>query len=438
VTPALLTTLRQLQEGIKRLNERQKLTQSIDREHQEKRSWDESGNSIRFRDRGEVTSRAAQVVSERMGRSRIHKASSAESILKHCLRQLGYTRAWRENRLTGRQHLKLLEAIRQYGRAWMRHEAESFFEHWGRDESSQGSRAILEAESITGDVFGPRNDIGIRDRITGQTGEGCPAQRTTEGMERSAKTNSTQEAINQAAQGTHERALADRILFPLRRWFDRNIGFMQELMFAAAQSQNGPPPLTPDTAKFVDELVEVQRHYLDQFYQDLIQRTPEEITDILGPPLPGIKPPYTKWQAVARAEQYGSAAWQGGQKVMRRRQKESGGARWERRILGHPRTEHCSDCPPIARLGWQPIGTLPDIGDTECGGMCYCHFEYSSAIEMPTGKEKPEKKKPRGKKPQFELEGTQEAIDQLLSNPQFNEAMKQLKITMKVHVGSGD
>src|SRR5271157_3568464 len=59
-----------------------------------------------------------------MPRSQTTKASSAESILQHCLKRLGFTRRWREGRLTNRQILKLLEKIRLYGRAWLRHEAE--------------------------------------------------------------------------------------------------------------------------------------------------------------------------------------------------------------------------------------------------------------------------------------------------------------------------
>jgi hypothetical protein len=50
-------------------------------------------------------------------------------------------------------------------------------------------------------------------------------------------------------------------------------------------------------------------------------------------------------------------------------------------------------------------------------------------------------KKPKPEKPKtpkkLALKGSQEAIDELLSNPQFNEAMKRLKITMKVQVGVG-
>ena len=48
------------------------------------------------------------------GRRTTRKASSAESILAHCLRQRGWTSRFNEGRLNGRQHLALLEDIRQY------------------------------------------------------------------------------------------------------------------------------------------------------------------------------------------------------------------------------------------------------------------------------------------------------------------------------------
>lgn len=209
-------------------------------------------------------------------------------------------------------------------------------------------------------------------------------------------------------------------------------------MVAAAQSQEGFK-LSAQTEQFVGELVQVQRDYLDQFYRDIMTRTPVEIADILGPPIPGIRTPYTQGQVIARAESYGNAAWQGGQKVTRRRQRASGRSRWERRIMGHPRTEHCDDCPPLSALGWQSIGTLPDIGDTECGGRCYCHFEYSDSVEIPTMKA-PEPRKPKKPKrvPKIVIE-----VPDLphpagpLSPEQLNEILSKMKISAKVVLGSG-
>lgn len=47
----------------------------------------------------------------------------------------------------------------------------------------------------------------------------------------------------------------------------------------------------------------------------------------------------------------------------------------ERRLLGG--SEQCDDCIELANEGWQPIGTLPAIGQgTVCGNNCHCTFEF--------------------------------------------------------------
>lgn len=49
----------------------------------------------------------------------------------------------------------------------------------------------------------------------------------------------------------------------------------------------------------------------------------------------------------------------------------------ERRVL-HP-AEHCQDCKDYAARGWQPLGTLPKIGESECRVNCRCTFEFRKA-----------------------------------------------------------
>jgi hypothetical protein len=368
------------------------------------RGGDRGGRSVDGRGLSEILgqdngaiSRVRSDVPARFSSSRTHKANSAESIVTHCLRQRGWSKRWREGRLTGRQHLLLLEDVRQYGRQWMRHEAEAFFGRYGADELGQ-SRGLGSFDRY-GDYQGIGDALG-RDE-----------PRRTEG------------------NGEITRSLSSHILPPLKRWFERNRGFIQELMYAAAQTQEGTHNLTPATTVFVDDLVQVQRDYLDQFYRDLQTRTPVEIANILGPAIPGIATPYTQGQVIARAESYGNAAWQGGQKVLRRRQKASGGMKWERRILGHPMTEHCDDCPPLAKLGWQPIGTLPDIGDTECGGRCYCHFEYSDSIEAPTGKAPPPAK-PK------EIPVTEEEHIKQVAQELYDKLKQGMKLKVVIGVGA--
>lgn len=57
-----------------------------------------------------------------------------------------------------------------------------------------------------------------------------------------------------------------------------------------------------------------------------------------------------------------------------RTEKEKRGLNEERRVLG--KAEHCSDCLRYADMGWQPIGTLPPIGDSQCRYFCHCTFEH--------------------------------------------------------------
>jgi hypothetical protein len=375
----------------------------------------------------------ATVQSGRFPKSRTHKASSAEAILAHVLKQRGWTRRWDAGRLTDRQRLRLLEDIRLYGRQWLRHEAESFFERYGdvRDEQiprrirarldrerggSEGARLGMEVlNDCSGDAFNAEGNVVQEERAASET------------------------TANSGDGLLLTRSISDRLLSPLRRWFDRNRGFIQELMYAAAQSQEGTHHLGAQTAQFVDELVQVQRDYLDQFWRDLQAKTPAEIADILGPPIPGIVTPYTQGQVIARAESYGNAAWQGGQKVARLRKKASGGSRWERRIMGHPKTEHCSDCPPLAKVGWQPIGTLPDIGDTECGGNCLCYFEYSDSVEIPdVAKPGGPLRQPKHPKPKTHKIKEPTQLDELMADlrEKLGKAgVTGLKINVAVEVG---
>jgi hypothetical protein len=216
--------------------------------------------------------------------------------------------------------LRLLEDIRQYGRAWLRHEAEVFFGRYG---------------------------------ITGEASSG--------------------DAIH--------------ILSPLERWFDRMRQFTRELNVAGSEALLGRT-LDAQEAEHADRIADVQDGYFDNFQRELIANPPRELaepTNQVPGSVPG-KTPMSPAQVGARAAQYANAAWQGAQRIQRTSTQRNGNTRWERRVLGHPKTEHCLDCPPLAGRGWVPVGTLPAIGDTECGGSCLCHFEYSDEAAIPTGK----------------------------------------------------
>lgn len=56
-----------------------------------------------------------------------------------------------------------------------------------------------------------------------------------------------------------------------------------------------------------------------------------------------------------------------------RRTMEASGYTEERRNLNPG--ESCDDCQTAAGH-WEPIGTLPQIGDSQCGSRCNCDFDY--------------------------------------------------------------
>lgn len=58
--------------------------------------------------------------------------------------------------------------------------------------------------------------------------------------------------------------------------------------------------------------------------------------------------------------------------------------RW---VLGVPMTEHCDDCPRLARRVWPSYASLPTVpraGDTQCLWKCYCHLEFRQKISRRT------------------------------------------------------
>ena len=79
-------------------------------------------------------------------------------------------------------------------------------------------------------------------------------------------------------------------------------------------------------------------------------------------------------QALVRADMYGEAARGTFETMQTRYQLINNGMEEEIRILGE--ADHCDGCLEQAALGWQPIGTLDDIGEEECLTRCHCTKKY--------------------------------------------------------------
>ena len=281
-----------------------------------------------------------------MASSKTSKASSAESILKHCLRKLGLTVAYRQGTLSNEQLTRLLEEVRQYGRAWLRHEAEEFVRDWVSADNE--SRSGLDSTSRDSIYCESRNQSDVE--------------------------SSVERSVQWATK-------TDRFIHSVKRFFARAKQFVRELILSATMALSGPAPLTGEELEDADREAWKQDMFFDNFYHEIITPPQKIVTDIVDTTsqVITVEPaPITPGQFIARAESYGNSAWQAAQRINRGQAMLHGIFKAERRILGHPKTEHCDDCPPLAALGWQPIGTLPAIGESECGHLCLCHFEYTT------------------------------------------------------------
>lgn len=249
---------------------------------------------------------------------RTEKASSAESILAACLNARGWMGRFRRGLLSQDQHRRLLRAIRAYGRAWLRHEASEFLRHHQPDETGQ-VRGIKWVPDPRPDEFGQAGYLFAQ-----ETG----------------------------------------FVAGLKRFFGRVRQFVREVILAGTMSLAGPGPLGAEDLAAAEREAVHQEQFLDRFQSEVLDGAPT-----MTPP-----------QFIARAEKYADSAWQAPQRINRAAAIRNPAYKVERRRLGHPKTQHCDDCPPLAEKGWQPIGSLPPIGETECGPLCLCWFEFSDRV----------------------------------------------------------
>ena len=290
-------------------------------------------------------------VARKLSPSRTHKASSAEAILRHCLRQHpGWLRRYRAGTLTQNQHRRLLDDVRLHAREWLRHEAEQFLRH--HLPASAGGPARSAGDDRGHEAATARKWLWVPDPRPdefGQTGY---------------------------LHGEDAGFFAG-----LNRFFGRVKTFVRETIVAGAMSLLGPDPLTGEEHERAEAAAKVQDAYLDRFKGEVIGKgapAPREPKAEPAPqPVIQAPPPMTPGQFVARVEKYADSGWHAAQNLNRAAAIKQGIFKVERRVLGRPKGEHCEDCPPLAAQGWQPIGSLPGIGESECGPLCLCHFEYA-------------------------------------------------------------
>ena len=310
--------------------------------------------------RARVVSRGVAVHPKpKFGLGKTHKASSAEAMLRHCLRQRGWTRLYGEDGLTGQQHLSLLDDVRQYGRMYLRHEAESFFDRYGVNVDDNEARRSLQFQ--------------------GEEQESAPGIEANESGTASQQAGRSWGISSQGQVQDLARGIASRAAGALSRFFDRTKTFLKELVVAGAMALKGEEPLTNAEIYALDRLTKKQHEYLDNFQREVTRNPPREIAEpnsvIIVEPAP-----MTPGQFVARLEQYGNAPWEV-QNVGREVVKNQGVFSAERRVHKLSMEQHrpCTGpmgCLDQSRLGWQPVGSLIEIGDCYCMLNCDCYFEW--------------------------------------------------------------
>lgn len=98
------------------------------------------------------------------------------------------------------------------------------------------------------------------------------------------------------------------------------------------------------------------------------------------------QPAMTAKQFVARVETYGAATWgaaQNTQRVAVKAKATRGRVAIEEIAVHEGDDEPCSTCSDRVLAGENPLGTLPAIMDSECRCNCHCHFEFRVAPDGP-------------------------------------------------------
>lgn len=227
------------------------------------------------------------------------------------------------------------------------------------NDASCGCSRLPDAEEILADAL---RQLGVRRRFRAGTLKPATKRAVIRAIKEYARSwlrARAEHLLEEIAELSEAKSLFGRAKDLVSNFFGTAKQFVREAFVAGALVLSGPAEITPAEIRAIEENIAVQHAYLDQFENEIVAE---------GKPLNGT--------FVARAEQYGAAVWGSTEKLKRRAAIESEMYAEESRVLGA--AEHCEDCPPLSKevIGWRPIGTLPDIGDTRCRIHCECHFVF--------------------------------------------------------------
>jgi len=171
------------------------------------------------------------------------------------------------------------------------------------------------------------------------------------------------EALESVMEASREsiHALTEQLIeqgISLAEW---QSGMMEQVKLAhvaaGAAANGGWAQMSPSDWGAVGQLVREQYDFLRNFASQIADGT-----QLLN------------GQALVRADMYGEAARGTFETMQTRYQLIYNGMEEEIRLLGE--ADHCDGCLDQAALGWQPIGTLDEIGEEECLTKCHCTKKY--------------------------------------------------------------
>lgn len=150
----------------------------------------------------------------------------------------------------------------------------------------------------------------------------------------------------------------------LQEWYNGMRGKIKIIHSVdAAIAKGGWAQMTQSDWGAVGAITKRQYQYLNNFANDIL--TGKQ-------PLDG--------RFLVRTGMYADAGRGTGEDI-KRREADRNGYDEEQRVLG--RADHCPDC--LAAAGhWEPIGTLPRIGDSVCRTRCHCYFIFRRRGENAT------------------------------------------------------
>lgn len=181
-----------------------------------------------------------------------------------------------------------------------------------------------------------------------------------------------------ADQAEAERGLLGKARDRASTFFDKARKYLREVLVAGVLAMSRSGDTMDSDLAAIEEATRYHVSFMDRFARELMDRGVATSTEDVAPaPDDG----FSAAEFTARAESYGAAVWPVTVNITRARALSSEIFDREARFHIGPRTETdpCEECAYLEGQGWQPIGTLPPIGEQTCRQNDHCIFRFMDA-----------------------------------------------------------